>query len=52
MVVDDRGGYGGEGGDRDSGGDDGAHTCQGCVEHNAAKTCAICVENILNIAPS
>ena len=27
-------------------------TCQGCIEHNAAKTCATCVENIFNIALS
>ena len=24
-------------------------TCQGCIEHNAAKTFATCVENIFNI---
>ena len=27
-------------------------TCQGCIEHNAAKTFATCVENIFNIALS
>ena len=37
-------------GEDDLDGDDCAYTCKGCIEHSAAKTCATCVENMLNIA--
>ena len=49
----DKGDDAGEGvdGDRgDNGGDGGACTCQGCIEHNAAKTCTKLVQPVKKIS--